>query len=594
MKKIILYFIAFAFLQIKAQTWQWATAIPVKANVYSSCLDLQGNTYMAVGTLGTVVIGGNTFGPAPYIVKFDQNGNIVWLKNVAASAICCDNSGNIFVTGIFQGTSVVGTYTLTSPHPGGIFTAKLDPSGNVLWAKAGTGPLHFGGDAVVADRFGNCFITGMYTYNMTFGPYTITSGNSGMFSGQCFIAKYDANGNCLWAQSAPTGNTAFSSGSSACVDTAGNCFITGSMNGTMAAALGTLTSNGGSDIFTAKYSPGGNLLWMKNFGGTGSEMGSSICSDPSGDIYVTGNFNSQTMVVGSNTLMSLVNQPATSPDIFLLKMSGQGSVLLAKNFGTTGNDQPTGLAANANYLYTVGGKWQGAMTVGSITITSPAATNYFIQFDHHLNVVSGDVYDGGALLSVDPYCSIYYSGRMSVPFVLGTHSLSPTGSMSTFMAKRTYGTPLNVSGNLTMCSNESTTLTVSGATTYSWSTGSSASSIVVTPTVSTTYAVWGSTPSSTCSSNAVIQVSVSNCVGIKENFSENGVSVFPNPAGNLVNIKFASPKGTKAELEIRNQVGQIVLGRREFESIQAIDISGFPKGIYFIRVNNYVQKFLKE
>ncbi|HWY99177.1 MAG TPA: hypothetical protein VNY36_08835, partial [Bacteroidia bacterium] len=45
----------------------------------------------------------------------------------------------------------------------------------------------------------------------------------------------------------------------------------------------------------------------------------------------------------------------------------------------------------------------------------------------------------------------------------------------------------------TICSGSSTTLTASGATTYSWNTGATTSSIIVSPTTSTTYTVTGTT-----------------------------------------------------------------------------------------------------
>ena len=50
---------------------------------------------------------------------------------------------------------------------------------------------------------------------------------------------------------------------------------------------------------------------------------------------------------------------------------------------------------------------------------------------------------------------------------------------------------VSISGNLTVCKDESTTLTANGANTYSWSTGSTASVIVITPSVSTGYTLVG-------------------------------------------------------------------------------------------------------
>ncbi len=60
-----------------------------------------------------------------------------------------------------------------------------------------------------------------------------------------------------------------------------------------------------------------------------------------------------------------------------------------------------------------------------------------------------------------------------------------------------------------ICANSSTTLTAAGVGNYTWSTGSNANSIVVTPNTLTTYTCVGSVGSN-CTASAAIQVSVSS------------------------------------------------------------------------------------
>ena len=66
---------------------------------------------------------------------------------------------------------------------------------------------------------------------------------------------------------------------------------------------------------------------------------------------------------------------------------------------------------------------------------------------------------------------------------------------------------LSVVGNTNICSSQSTSLTVSGATTYTWSTLSNSTTIFVSPAVTQTYVVVGSTVP-TCTASAVVIVSV--------------------------------------------------------------------------------------
>lgn len=90
-----------------------------------------------------------------------------------------------------------------------------------------------------------------------------------------------------------------------------------------------------------------------------------------------------------------------------------------------------------------------------------------------------------------------------------------------------------------ICSGNSTTLTATGASSYTWSTGGSGSSIVVTPTVSETYTVTGSNSSGGCLSTATVSVQVipnptinivpsttSICQGSSITFSASGATTY--------------------------------------------------------------------
>ncbi len=68
---------------------------------------------------------------------------------------------------------------------------------------------------------------------------------------------------------------------------------------------------------------------------------------------------------------------------------------------------------------------------------------------------------------------------------------------------------VNVAG-ATICAGQSATLTASGTTTYSWSTGSTSSSIVVSPAVTTTYTVGGSNIGTCIQSSKVVTVTVNS------------------------------------------------------------------------------------
>lgn len=134
-----------------------------------------------------------------------------------------------------------------------------------------------------------------------------------------------------------------------------------------------------------------------------------------------------------------------------------------------------------------------------------------------------------------------------------------------------------------VCISESATLSAQGANSYSWSTGSTINSIVITPTVTTNYTVSG-VDLYGCTTNSVISVIVNSCIGINEHKQADTLSIYPNPANDKVEFVLNT---TPLEIKIKllNCHGQIVMeeskrGSNRFE----LDIINCNSGLYFIEV----------
>ncbi|HRO76316.1 MAG TPA: PKD domain-containing protein, partial [Crocinitomicaceae bacterium] len=96
---------------------------------------------------------------------------------------------------------------------------------------------------------------------------------------------------------------------------------------------------------------------------------------------------------------------------------------------------------------------------------------------------------------------------------VGTHIVTVTDATNcsvndtVTITQNTQQPTITISGGNTVCTGVSTTLTASGATSYSWSTGATTSAITESPAVTTTYTVTG-TDANGCSGTASITVSV--------------------------------------------------------------------------------------
>ena len=160
----------------------------------------------------------------------------------------------------------------------------------------------------------------------------------------CIIATVLANAQTpgfQWAKD--MGGAAGSIGGSIAIDALGNVYTTGSFLGTVdfdpGAGTYNLTSTGYVDIFISKLDAFGNFVWAKDIGGietTSASAGTSITTDASGKVYVTGNFSGTADFdpgVGVFTLLS--GDGGSSDDIFVLKLDSSGNFIWAKQIGGT-------------------------------------------------------------------------------------------------------------------------------------------------------------------------------------------------------------------------------------------------------------------
>ncbi|RFS17094.1 hypothetical protein [Emticicia sp. C21] len=227
-----------------------------------------------------------------FLAKYDTNGDLIWVKNGGGATddggignFKVDANGNIFVSGYITGTASFDAFSLTSQGGYDTFLAKYKSDGSVEWIKQGGGTNWDISNGTSIDSNGNIYITGTFKGTASFDTFSLTS--SGF--DDIFIVKYSPAGAVLWAKKA--GGIEFDTPHEITVDNSNNILITGAFQNTADFSGTNLTATNISDVFIAKYDANGNLLWAKKAGGADNDVSYGMAVNNIGEIFIVGNFN---------------------------------------------------------------------------------------------------------------------------------------------------------------------------------------------------------------------------------------------------------------------------------------------------------------
>lgn len=316
-------------------------------------------------------------GLSTFMAMYDAGGNRLWYKNTDtpyctahAIGIATDSKGNIYMAGDCKGTMRLDTFSIGEPEKYTIFLVKYNPAGKITWIRHSQSTNKFYTEiaAIAVDTKDNIWFTGIFDSALTMDKAHLKSKDST----DVFLMKYNTTGTRL--QTWTWGSTHRDRASDITTDAQGNIYLTAcfmadanvsskKLEGEQVMKLspaGKLLWNcrigkaekdflvkarvavapggdvciagyayyniplfgephygrGAADIFIAKFTTAGKLLWKQFAGNTGMDECDAICTDPRGNICITGYFH-KTLQFGDNC--SVI---ATSGDngMFVAKM----------------------------------------------------------------------------------------------------------------------------------------------------------------------------------------------------------------------------------------------------------------------------------
>jgi hypothetical protein len=163
--------------------------------------------------------------------------------------VAIDKSGNVLVTGRFEGSVDFGQGPAASAGGRDVFLVKLSPAGAVLWAHTFGGPLDDNARGIAVDADGNVAIAGSFKGTAAFGGSPLV-GAGGL---DVFVAKYSPGGAHLWSRG--FGDAADQVAAGVAIAPKGDVIIAGSFYGSIDFGGGPLVSAGMADIFVARFAP---------------------------------------------------------------------------------------------------------------------------------------------------------------------------------------------------------------------------------------------------------------------------------------------------------------------------------------------------
>ncbi|MCS3797844.1 SBBP repeat-containing protein [Niastella sp. OAS944] len=261
------------------------------------------------------------------------------------TSVATDSANNVYMAGFFQGEiDIDPSYNRfdqdTATGGEDMFIVKVDASGNKVWKARFGAASNDRATKIAVDAAGNTYVTGYFTGTVDFDPGPGTANLSSVDGANAFVLKLSPAGQYLWATNLLTGE-----GQSIAIDAAGNSYITGVFAGTVDVSTPSgpvpLTSSGANDVFVIKLDANGNIVWVKQMGGTGDDRAQAIALDGSGNIYTCGqSANGGDFDPGTGITM-------LTAGVYISKLNSNGGHVWAKQINATyGNDLATDSGSN--------------------------------------------------------------------------------------------------------------------------------------------------------------------------------------------------------------------------------------------------------
>lgn len=325
-----------------------AISVDSNENVYITS-DFENNVEMGNTSL-------NSSYRLAFVAKLDLNGTWLWATPLSYSGavsnggrghgIDTDTNGNVFFVGRSKGTGF--------DHG---FIAKLNSSGVIQWQNELGGNQGSSLSDAAVDSNGNLYVAGWFKGPLsvqiggTNEYFTSSHGTSGAgHRNSMLVGKLDSSGDWLWFRTTENGTETAESNSIA-INSNDEIYVVGSFYTSPEFGPFTLSTGNTENGFVVKLNSSGDWKWAKHIDCAGTTIPYDVSTDTTGNAYITGKYNGNTVNIGSVYLSPV----GGGYDIFVFMVDASGTSQWAQGAG--GTDKDIGNAISIDHLgmvYTTG------------------------------------------------------------------------------------------------------------------------------------------------------------------------------------------------------------------------------------------------
>jgi len=279
------------------------------------------------------------------VMRFNSDGELIWVHSIGSAeaefsgACSVDSQGRILISGNYRSTCSfnhgAGVESSVSVGLQDIFVMCFEANGNLSWLKTIGSTLNEQALSSVFDSDGNTVISGIFRESVDFNPGSGVELLTSAGETDVFVLKLNSNGDFVWAKS--FGGPSFESVYKITADADNNILISGYFypGADLDPGPGVVSFpvDGDDDCFIQKLNPGGDLIWVKQIGGSVLENTYDIYCDNDNDVYVVGDFFDTVDFDPGPGTFNLTS--SGNNDIFCFKLKSNGDFEWAYKVGAT-------------------------------------------------------------------------------------------------------------------------------------------------------------------------------------------------------------------------------------------------------------------